>query len=298
MTPRIVALGEILWDLLPTGAVLGGAPANFAFHARSLGAETTLISRVGDDEAGQEILRRLGLAGIPGDTVQIDAERPTGTVSVELSADGQPSYVIHEGVAWDAIAADDTSLAACRKANAVCFGTLAQRAADSRRTIQNLVAAASTTALRIFDLNLRQSFFSKALIEASLQLANVLKLNDTELVELAKLFGLPGSEEVQMRTLAERFELRVVALTRGAEGSILLAGGELVEGRGPVVTVRDTIGAGDSFTAALAHGILAGWPLGKTNRLANEVAAFVCSQSGATPVLPEWLLQEFRTGTA
>ena len=296
MTPRIVALGEILWDLLPSGAILGGAPANFAFHARALGAETTLVSRVGDDEAGQEILRRLALAGIPGDTVQIDPERPTGTVSVELSPDGQPSYIIHEKVAWDAIAADDTGLVACRQAHAVCFGTLAQRAADSHSTIQSFVAATPSTALRIFDLNLRQSFFSRELIETSLGLANALKLNDTELVELAQLFGLSGNEDAQLHTLAQRFDLQWIALTRGAEGSVLLSRDGQAEGRGPAVTVRDTIGAGDSFTAALAHGFLAGWPLEKINRLANEVAAFVCSQSGATPVLPERLLREFSRG--
>lgn len=285
--PRIVAIGEVLWDLLPSGAVLGGAPANFAFHARALGAEVSLISRVGNDDLGRAIRQRCEAAGVANETMQIDPAAPTGTVSVELSADGQPHYTIHEHVAWDALAADDAALAAVTKADAVCFGSLAQRSAVSRESIGVLLEATTPVALRIFDINLRQSFYSRAVLEESLRLANVLKLNDAELPVLAEMFGLKGDDRAQLATLAEHWELRAVALTRGARGALLLAPEGFSEhpGKAPP-SVRDTIGAGDAFTAVLALGLLAHWPLDVINDRANTVAAYVCSQSGATPKLP------------
>ena len=284
--PRILALGEVLWDLLPTGPVLGGAPANFACHTRALGADTTLVSRVGDDERGREILRHLDAKALPLSAVQIDLQRPTGTVSVELATDGQPQYIIHEGVAWDAIEATDSALATAQAADAVCFGSLAQRAAISRGSIQHLVSASKAGAWRVFDINLRQSFYSPELIESSLDLANVLKLNDAELPVLAEMFAIAADVEA----LAVRFDLRAVALTRGGTGSVLWADGQRSEHPGIATTVRDTIGAGDSFTAALTLGLLAGHPLDRINDHANRVAAYVCSQSGATPPLPPDLL--------
>ncbi len=275
MTRRVFALGEVVWDLLPSGPVLGGAPANFACHARALGADTTLVSRVGDDDLGREILRHFA--------VQVDAQRPTGTVTVEL-ANGQPHYTIHEGVAWDAIEPDER----VRAADAVCFGSLAQRSRVSRTSIQQMVVATRSDALRVFDINLRQAFYSREVIEQSLTLANVLKLNDAELPVLEEMFALHGIESI-----AARFDLRAVALTRGGAGSVLWADGERVEHPGIATTVRDTIGAGDSFTAALALGLLAGWPLGEIVQLASEVAAFVCTQAGATPPLPEAFRRRF-----
>lgn len=274
--PRVFSLGEVLWDLLPSGPVLGGAPANFACHARALGAETTLVSRVGDDESGREILARL-----PHDAIQVDPKRPTGTVSVTLEA-GQPHYTIHENVAWDAIEPDTH----VREADAVCFGSLAQRSSISRVSIQQMVAATRPDALRVFDINLRQSFYSREVIETSLALANVLKLNDAELPVIEEMFALRGIE-----TIAVRFDLRAVALTRGAAGSALWADGARVEHPGVPATVRDTIGAGDSFTAALTLGLLAGRPLDRILDHANRVAAYVCSQSGATPPLPPELIE-------
>ncbi len=284
--PRIVALGEVLWDLLPSGPLLGGAPANFAFHAAALGAETWLISRVGDDRRGHEILQRTEAAGLPRETLQLDAEAPTGTVSVELGADGQPRYVIHEDVAWDRLALLPEALAAVGRADAVCFGSLAQRSAVSRETIRSLVAAAPLEALRIFDINLRQEFYAREVIESSLALANVLKLNDAELPVLAEMFRLAGEPQQQLAALAGRFDLRVVALTRGAQGSVLWRKSEISEHPGVPITVRDTIGAGDAFTAVLAIGLLAEWPLDFINERASSVGAFVASQSGATPILP------------
>ncbi|MEQ1861640.1 MAG: carbohydrate kinase [Chthoniobacteraceae bacterium] len=272
MKPRVFALGEVLWDLLPGGPVLGGAPANFAHHARALGAETTLISRVGDDELGREILRHFA--------VQVDPQRPTGTVSVELT-DGQPRYTIHENVAWDAIEPDGR----VREADVVCFGSLAQRAAISRASIQRMVAATRPDALRVFDINLRQHFYSREVIETSLALANVLKLNDAELPVIEEMFALRDIEAI-----AARFDLRAVALTRGSEGCVLWSDGARAEHAGVATTVRDTIGAGDSFTAALTLGLLAGRPLDRVLDHASRIAAYVCSQSGATPPLPPELL--------
>lgn len=277
---RVVALGEVLWDLLPTGVVLGGAPANFACHARALGAETTLISRVGNDELGHEVLRQLAAKGLPTAAVQIDPRRPTGTVSVELEG-GQPLYTIHENVAWDAIEPDERAW----EADAVCFGTLAQRSPISHASIQRMVKGTRSDALRVFDINLRQSFFSLEVIASSLALANVLKLNDAELPVLEQMFSVRGIE-----ALGARFELRAVALTRGAEGSVLWADGARVEHAGVPTTVRDTIGAGDSFTAALTLGLLANRPLDRIIDHGSRVAAYVCSQAGATPPLPSAVL--------
>jgi fructokinase len=286
MKPKILAVGEILWDLLPSGKQLGGAPANFAYHAHALGAESRVVSRIGNDPLGREILDRLRALGLPTDGVSVDATAPTGTVSVELAADGQPRFTIHENVAWDRLEADEASLAFAAQADAVCFGSLAQRSEPSRSSICRLVAATPTAALRVFDINLRQHFYSRKIVEDSLRLANALKLNDSELPVLAAMFGLGGGVREQLAAFAERFELRAVALTRGAHGSLLLAGGDWSEHPGLTVKVADSVGAGDAFTAAMALGLLAGRPLDDINRHANEVAAYVCSQPGATPTLP------------
>jgi fructokinase len=288
----IVGLGEVLWDMLPAGPQLGGAPANFTCHARALGADATLISRVGDDALGREIITRLDALGVGTDRIAVDALHPTGTVSVELDA-GQPRYVIHENVAWDFLEATPAAHAAVRAADAVCFGTLAQRSDPSRSAILSLVNAAPPPALRILDVNLRQNYFSSRLINESLAFATVLKLNDAELPELAAMFDLSGDERSQIRQLAERNMLRAVACTRGARGSLLYAGGRWSEHPGLPAKVADTVGAGDSFTAAMTLGLLAGWELDRINQTANQVAAYVCSQPGATPPLPAPLRQLF-----
>ena len=287
--PRVLAVGEILWDLLPAGRQLGGAPANFAYHAHALGADVGVVSRVGNDLLGREILDRLRLLGIPMDYLTVDPTAPTGTVSVKLSTDGQPLFTIHENVAWDRISADEASLAFAARADAVCFGSLAQRSEPSRSSIRKLVSATPAGALRVFDINLRQHFHSPELIEDSLQLANVLKLNDQELAILAGIFSLRGQTRQQLAALAQRFTLRAVALTRSAHGSVLLAGGRWSEHPGLPAKVADTVGAGDAFTAAMTLGLLARWPLDDINRRANEIAAYVCSQPGATPALPDEL---------
>lgn len=289
MAHRIVAIGEVLWDLLPEGKQLGGAPANFTYHCRSLGADARLVTRIGDDDLGHEVLERFRLLGLPGETVQIDEDLPTGTVDVALSADGQPRFTIREHVAWDRITADTRSLATAAEADAVCFGSLAQRSEPSRTAVRALVAAARPGALRLFDVNLRPPFIDRDVIADSLALANALKLNDQELTELAGMFGLSSDVQRSLVQLADRFGLSLIALTRGAHGSLLLADGAWSDHPGQAVAVRDTIGAGDAFSAALVVGSLTGRPLGEINGHANDVASFVCSQAGGTPRLPESL---------
>lgn len=286
---KIVGIGEVLWDLLPAGKQLGGAPANFGYHAGALGADAYVVSRVGNDALGRELLDQLVKVGLPTGCIEVDPVLPTGTVSVAVSPDGQPTFQIHENVAWDRITGGPIAREAVSGANAVCYGTLAQRSEHSRTTIRELVKSARSTALRILDVNLRQNYYSKPLIEESLTLANVLKLNDTELPRLAEMFGLPGDDRAQIVGLAERFGLAVVALTRGAEGSLLYREGEWSKHPSIPAEVVDTVGAGDAFTAAMTIGLLSAWPLAEINQRCNELAAFVCSRAGAMPPIPESL---------
>lgn len=289
MGHQILAIGEVLWDLLPNGKQLGGAPANFTYQCRSLGADARLVTRVGNDALGREVRERFRLLGLPTETVQIDPEFPTGTVGVALAEGGQPRFTIHEHVAWDRIMADENSLATAARADAVCFGSLSQRSEPARTAIRSLVSATRPGALRLFDVNLRPPFVDREVIADSLTLANALKLNDQELPELTEMFGLSASVRESMAELADRFGLLLVALTRGARGGLLLADGVWSDHPGLPAAVSDTIGAGDAFTAALVVGHLAGRPLDEINRHANEVAAFVCSQPGGTPTLPDAL---------
>ncbi|HEX8200844.1 MAG TPA: carbohydrate kinase [Isosphaeraceae bacterium] len=285
----ILAVGEVLWDVLPSGKQLGGAPANFTFQCRGLGAAARLVTRVGDDDLGREVLDRFRSLGLPTDTVQMDSAAPTGTVDVALAPDGQPRYTIRRGAAWDRIEADALALGRAAAADAICFGSLAQRDEPSRGSIRALVSAARPGALRMFDVNLRAPFVDRGVIEESLRLANALKLNDQELPALAAMFGLPAEPSTALDGLACRFDLALVALTRGAGGSLLFADGTWSDHPGVPVEVSDTIGAGDAFTAALVVGRVAGLPLDAINRHANEVAAFVCSRPGGTPTLPDAL---------
>jgi fructokinase len=294
---KLVGIGEVLWDLLPGGRQMGGAPANFAYHAGALGAEARVVSRVGRDEAGRELLQRLEQLGVPTDCVEEDPIAPTGTVTVEVAADGQPRFTIHEDVAWDRIAGEGAGRRAVAAADAVCFGTLAQRNEISRRTIRALLKTLQPESLRILDVNLRQHFYSRELIEESLAQANVLKVNETELPRLAEMFQLPGDERGQVAGIAGQFNLRLVAFTRGGRGSLLFSEGRWSDHPGIPAKVVDTIGAGDSFTAALALGLLTGWPLDEVHQRASEIAAYVCSQPGGTPELPEQLRAPFRAGS-
>jgi fructokinase len=285
MKTKVIGIGEVLWDMLPGGRRMGGAPANFACHAHALGADAGIISRVGNDALGQEILARLDELGVATNCVEVDPDAPTGTVGVDLDPTGQPTYTIHEDVAWDRLEGG-TGLRFVTDVDAICFGTLAQRTERARRSIHSVLAAAPREALRILDVNLRQNYFSPTILKQSLALANVLKLNEDELRYFTEQFHLSGGVNSQLDQLATQYDLHTIALTRGERGSVLYSKGSIVEHQGIKGDVVDTIGAGDSFTAALAMGLLARWPLEQISNVASEVAAFVCSSPGATPVLP------------
>jgi fructokinase len=291
MAFNIVGIGEVLWDLLPEGRQLGGAPANFAYHAQSLGANATVITRVGKDADGAAIQSRFSEIGLSLAGLQQDEIAPTGTVSVALGKNGVPSYTIQKNVAWDYISATRSALECVGTADVVCFGSLAQRHSTSRHSIQTLVSSAPNGAWRVFDVNLRQNFYTKQLIECSLGLANVLKLNDQELPVLTTMFALSGDTREQIRELSVRFDLRVVALTCGPNGSLLYCDGHFAEGNPSPIQVKDTVGAGDAFTAALCMGLLTNLGLDHISTIANRIAAHVCGCTGAMPPLPADLRQ-------
>ena len=290
---KVLGIGEILWDLLPSGPQMGGAPANFACHARALGADAFLITRVGKDDFGRAIRRAVEKLGIVNGALQVDETAPTGTVTVTLSGQGIPHFTIHENVAWDRLEATPAALQSVRGADAICFGTLAQRREPARSAIQLLLSAVPSDSWRIFDVNLRQSYFSREIIECSLRLANLLKLNESELEVVAKMFGLSGQPRRQMETLARDFQLRLVALTRGSAGSLLFQDGVWSDCPSVPIEIVDTVGAGDAFTAALVQGLLHKMDLNQINSLANEVARYVCSRAGATPPLPARFSEAF-----
>jgi fructokinase len=306
---NVLGIGEVLWDLLLTGPKMGGAPANFAYHAHALGAKSHAITRIGKDALGREIQARFRELSLPAATIQEDDAAPTGTAKVSLRGDGLANFTIQENVAWDYLAATPEAQAVAREADAICFGSLAQRSATSRETIQRLVASTPSQGLRIFDINLRQKYYSREVIEQSLQLANVLKLNDDELPVLSKMFGIIGSTEDQIKQLAKRLAVAqateppssrghlAIALTRGARGSLLYrpSDGRWSDCASRPIDVVDTVGAGDSFTAALVLGLLHNLDLDDNNSFANEVARYVCSQAGATPTMPAEFAERFRT---
>jgi len=293
MSPKVIGIGEVLWDLLPTGPQLGGAPANFAYHAHALGAHARVVTRVGNDNYGREIRQRFEELGIADGTVQVDDSLSTGTVTVALTERGIPNYIIHENVAWDHLVVTPAALQAVREADAICFGSLAQRNKVSKASIQRLVLAAPESALRVFDINLRQKYFSHEVIEQSLRTANVLKLNDSELPILSNQYNLVGSVRQQVEQLAKKFNLKLVALTRGSAGSLLFQNGKWSDCPSVPIAIVDTIGAGDAFTAALVLGLLRKLDLDEINFLADEVARHVCSCAGATPPLPKSLRNRF-----
>jgi fructokinase len=288
----ILGMGEVLWDLLPDGPRLGGAPANFSVMAAQLGDRAVLLSRVGQDELGREAMEQL--RSLPTDTsfLQMDEEHQTGRVTVAFQ-DGQPQYTIHQPAAWDFLELTDRWLELAEKADALCFGSLAQRSAPSRQTIQRLVEQSSAACLRVFDVNLREPFYSAEVIQMSLELATVLKMNDAELPQILALLGLPvergASSSIQRgaeRLLREFPSLQMVAVTRGSHGSLLVSRTESHEHPGIPVQVADTIGAGDAFTAAMTHSLLRGASLAEVNEAGNRWGAWVASYTGAMPELP------------
>jgi fructokinase len=283
--PIVAGIGELLWDVLPTGKQVGGAPCNFAYHAMQAGCESIVISAIGNDQPGDELLS--SLAGLKLDCGFIQGNSfPTGTVTVTLNEKGQPQYVIHENVAWDNIELNQKTESKIKELDAVCFGSLGQRNPVSAATIQWVLSAVKPGCLKVFDINLRQHFFSPAIITKSLEFSDILKLNDEELPVLAGLFALTGEVKNQLMQLLNQFNLRCIVYTMGEKGSIILNDNEFSFLESPKVVVADTVGAGDSFTAVLISGLLKGVPLNEVHETANRIAAYVCTQKGATPVIP------------
>ncbi|MCU0705269.1 MAG: carbohydrate kinase [Fimbriiglobus sp.] len=288
----LVGIGELLWDVKGESARPGGAPANFAVHAAQLGASAFVASRIGDDDPGRDLLALLTARGVNTSAIQIDPTDPTGRVTV---VGEPPTYTIHEHVAWDRIAIEPAAEQVISSADAVCFGTLAQRSKPSRGTIPSLLKHTYAGSLRVLDVNRREPFFSRKVVEASFALADVVKLNDEELRHLSGWFGLPAGEVAGLTELVRRFGWRAAACTRGERGSVLVVGEEVSEQPGIPVTVIDTVGAGDAFTAAMTLGLLSGWPAEVVHERAAAVAAFVCTQPGGMPELPAELRAGFVT---
>lgn len=282
----VIGLGELLWDIFPDARRPGGAPANVAFQACQLGCRGVVCSRVGDDELGREIRDFLRGQGLETSSIQIDRDHPTGTVTVDTSVADHPEYVIHEDVAWDHLAWDGPTRELMEQADAVCFGTLAQRSPVSRETILRCLLATSETCRIVYDVNLRQTWYDRIAIERSLQSADVVKLNHHETDVLAKLLDIgPTDPRRFANALQTRFEVPLTCITRGENGCLLIRNDEVVDIPGVRIDVSDAVGAGDAFTAALIFALLQDWPLPVTGAFANRVGALVASRPGAMPPL-------------
>lgn len=282
--PIIAGIGELLWDVLPTGKRAGGAPINFVYHATQLGAKGYAISAIGKDTLGEEIVKELDNNNIAHCLGLVDF--PTGTVQVELN-DGIPTYNIIENVAWDHIPLTGSAIEIIKNAKAICFGTLAQRHKDSQETLSALLSYSREDSLKFFDINIRQHYYSKELITDLLEKANVLKINDEELELLRPMLELKGNDEDCCRTLLSRFNLKYVILTAGSKFSSIYTENETSTIQTPKVTVADTVGAGDSFSGAFVYSILTGKTLKEAHRIAVDTAAFVCTKEGAWPEYPK-----------
>ncbi len=278
-----VGLGEILFDLFPSGMRLGGAPANVAYHTHQMGIDSYVVSAVGNDELGTQITRQLQDIALSTRYIYVDRDHPTGTVSVSIDSAGQPAYCIHEGVAWDFFPFSMELKILAAAADVLVFGTLAQRNPISSATLRNCLRESRSGCLRVFDINLRQRYYSPQLIVELLAMSNVLKLNEEEFPIVSELLHLAGDEQGRLGQLLERFNLRCIALTKGARGSrIVTRSGESVRPNEPV-QVRNTVGAGDAFTAGLIAGMLHDLPLASMHELCALLAAHTCEADGATP---------------
>jgi fructokinase len=297
--PIVVGLGELLWDLFPKGKQLGGAPANFAYITALLGDSGIVASRVGDDRLGQEALWHLKSSGLDVSRIQRDPTHPTGTVKVEVDLRGQPEYHISENVAWDFLEFSEDWISLARATHAVCFGSLAQRNSVSRATIRAFLSALPSFAIGIFDVNLRQSYFSGDLLRDSARHATILKLNHEEFPRFLDLLRCPlkdseRSDIFAARWLCRELGIRLVCITRGPAGSALVTAESHHEHPGFSVKIADTVGAGDAFTAALVHHALRGSSLAAINAAANRMGAWVASQEGAMPAADPEILREVR----
>ncbi len=288
MKRYIVGLGEALWDVLPEGKKLGGAPANFAYHAAQFGLDTIAISALGEDKLAEETIEALKEHNL--NYLMPRVPYPTGTVQVTLTGDGIPTYDIKENVAWDNIPLTDEMLEIAKNARAVCFGSLAQRNVVSRENIHKFIDATPKDCVKIFDINLRQQFYTKEVIKESLKRCNILKINDEELVLIGRMFGYPGLDiENKCWLILGKYNLDMLVLTCGTNGSYVFTPGQMSFQETPKVEVADTVGAGDSFTGSFVGSILNGKPVPEAHKIAVHVSAFVCTQNGAMPVVPDRL---------
>ena len=287
MQDIVVGMGEALWDVLPEGKKIGGAPANFAYHVSQFGLPGYVVSAVGDDALGKEIVENFTSKGL--NQLIAEVPYPTGTVQVEIDQAGIPQYDIKENVAWDNIPYTDSLEALARKTKAVCFGSLAQRNVVSRDTINRFLDAMpqSDDSLVVFDVNLRQGFYNKEILCNSMSRCNILKINDEELVTVSRMFGYPGIDlQDKCWILLGKYNLKMLILTCGINGSYVFTPGNVSFQPTPKVEVADTVGAGDSFTAAFIASILKGRSVQEAHSRAVQASAYVCTRKGAMPILP------------
>lgn len=281
MEGKIIGLGEILWDMLPTGKQLGGAPANFAYHVCRLGGNGWAVSAISDDELGREIKNTLSTKKL--NTILEEVNEPTGTVQVTLNAAGVPTYDITEEVAWDHIPFTERIGNLAKETSAVCFGTLAQRSPESRATIHKFIENMPAGSLKVFDINLRQKYYDENIISDSLRLADILKINDEELEIVSRMLCLTGTSEERCRAISREFNLKFVILTMGGDGSKVILEDSVHLSTPGKINIVDTVGAGDSFTAAFMLAYLRGESIEKAHTLATEVSSYVCTKAGAMP---------------
>jgi len=295
----VVGLGELLWDLFPEGKQLGGAPANFAYMTSLLGDEGLVASRVGNDALGRSAARRLQRIGLKSSPIQLDSGHRTGTVNVEVDGAGQPTFEIAESVAWDFFQWTTDWHELAEKTDAVCFGSLAQRSLRSRATVRAFLQAVGKRTVRVFDVNLRQPFYSAETLDESLKLTDIVKLNQDEIAVVPKLLGFTGEgEERAAKWLRETYKLKLVCVTRGAQGSLLVSEKDLVSHAGCKVHVADTVGSGDAFAAALVYHYLRHATLATLSEAANRMGAWVAGQTGATPKRDNRQLERIRSSNA
>ena len=293
MKRLIVGLGEALWDMLPEGKKIGGAPANFAYHAAQFGMDTMAVSALGDDDLGNEIAQKFAEKKL--NVLMPRVPFPTGTVQVSLDAQGVPTYDIKEGVAWDNIPFTPELEEVARNCRVVCWGSLAQRNEVSRNTIHRFLDATPKDCLKIFDINLRQNFYNEELLLESFKRCDILKINDEELVTIGRLFGYPGLDMTNKCWLIlGKYNLDALVLTCGVNGSYVFTPGAMSFLETPKGEVADTVGAGDSFTGSFCAAYLSGVPVSEAHRLAIETSAFVCTQNGAMPTLPKHFIDRIK----
>lgn len=289
--PVVVGIGELLWDMLPNSSYLGGAPANFAYHCGQLGCQSIVISRVGNDDLGNQALQSCLSIGLSTNYIQIDQNHPTGVVNVKLDKTGQPNYEIIANSAWDFIQWQGDLRSLADSADIICFGTLAQRNKKSRETIQKFLSYANRKVIKIFDVNLRANFYNRDIIEFGLRTANVVKLNQDEFNTILDILNPYNNPVMSAKEIVDTYSLDMLCITLGENGCRVITSQVMFECPVEQVKIADTVGAGDAFTAALAFNILTGQPVNVAAKAANILGGFVASQKGATPRISKTILK-------